>query len=249
MDNLIKIFDGLKISDSIINSIKLSNDLIESNFLIEKLTNDMCNLKLLDDCHNNHNQNSELAYLNHINDHMMDYVMLKMNNLKFLSFDKGETCKIFDRIDISNSDQPDIIRVENIFKNSVFKYANLKKSIFTWSKFINCNMQYINASSCVLIGVDFSNSDLSGAYMYGSILMNSNMTGVKLSGTNLENCNLSGVNFSRNTINSVNFNGANMTGSHLNGTKFINCDFTDTNLSMAYIQGAIFDDTCVLSIL
>ena len=104
-------------------------------------------------------------------------------------------------------------------------------------------------SNAVLIGADFSNTDLSGANLSGADFTGAYLFRANLSGADLIGANLFGADFTRANLSGANFTGADFTDANLFGADLTRADltlvnltganFTDVNLTRANFTGAI----------
>jgi uncharacterized protein YjbI with pentapeptide repeats len=132
-----------------------------------------------------------------------------------------------------------------------FKGADLSGVNLTKADLKNSYLARANLSNVSLDGVDFRNTDLTGANLNGVDLSNKDLTGANLSGVDLSNKDLTGTILTHSNLSEANLDGVDLrytdlTGANLSGVDFSYKDLTGANLSGVDLSNKDFTGTSLL---
>ena len=94
-----------------------------------------------------------------------------------------------------------------------------------------------------LSGIDLSEIDLRGAYLYSTNLYGSNLSSTDLYGAELFNANLSGANLFKANLSNTNLERANLSGANLIKANLSNANLENTDLSNANLSDVNLSNT------
>jgi len=148
---------------------------------------------------------------------------------------------------------------EKIFKDSFDESVSTLKN---YTVKLENNKKLISSVACtgkIIIGLDFSNSELSGCYLTNCVLYNcnfslSNMESSFITSCSFVDCSIDGVDFtgstlSRNSFISCKFTKSNFTYSVLSDNVYCNCNLDGSNLLQARILFSGFRDCTMQNML
>jgi Pentapeptide repeats (8 copies) len=122
-----------------------------------------------------------------------------------------------------------------IFTNAIFYYTTLKGAIFTNAIFIDADLsgEGVEFNESDFTGANLTRANLTGATLTGVTFTDANFSGANLSEAELSYADFSGANLTRAMFNEANLTGADLTGADLTGADLTGADLTGANLTGA----------------
>jgi len=112
--------------------------------------------------------------------------------------------------------------------------ANLEGAILTYALLRDAKLRDTNLRNAKLEGADFTNADLSYAYLYNANFKNAELCYAKLEGADLSFANLSYANLYKADLSSANLTGGELNKTHLEGAKLESAHFYNTKIDIKW---------------